>query len=219
MYWWDYKAGYDVVFSQFGWNNSREQQIALVRGAATVQNKTWGAIITWTDNNGTYLESGPQLYDDMVLAYTNGAKYIVVFNYPTIEGNSYGILTQDHFEALQKFWNKIQNQPTSNQYSAQNVLVLPRNYGWGMRNPNDRIWGFWGPDEKSPQIWNATQSRLSEYFPQHFVYDDPLFQIGNIYAKIYYWNTTVSLDRASLQAAKFLILSIANEDAANNNHK
>ena len=193
LYWWDYKAGYDVVLTQFGWNNSREQQIALVRGAATVQNKTWGAIITWTYNNGTYLESGPQMYDDMVLAYDNGAKYIAVFNYPSLEGNPYGILTQEHFDALQKFWNKIQNQPTSNSYSAQNVLVLPRNYGWGMRNINDRIWGFWGPDEKSPQIWNATQNALTRYFPNiDIVYDDPNFQIENIYAKIYYWNTTVS---------------------------
>ncbi len=128
----------------------------------------------------------------MVLAYNNGAKYIVVFNYPTIDGNSYGILTQEHFDALQKFWNKIQNQPTSNSFTAQNVLVLPRNYGWGMRNQNDRIWGFWGTDENSPQIWNATQNMLNQYFPNiDVVYDDSGLPLSNNYSKIFYWNITV----------------------------
>ena len=191
LYWWDYQAGYDVVFSEFGWNNSREQQIALVRGAAQVQNKTWGAIMTWTYDNGTYLESGPQLYDDMLLAYENGAKYVIVFNYPTISGNPYGVLTQDHFDAIQKFWNKIQSDPTSNSYSAQNVLVLPRNYGWGMRSPNDKIWGLWGPDDKSPQVWNATQTLLTRDFPNiDIVYDDPAFPLEGNYTNIYYWNAT-----------------------------
>ena len=39
LYWFDYKAGYDVVFAEFGWNYSRQLNIALNRGAATVQNK------------------------------------------------------------------------------------------------------------------------------------------------------------------------------------
>jgi hypothetical protein len=191
LYWWDFKGGYTVVLSEFGWNNSREQQIALVRGAATVQNKTWGAIVTWTYTDGAYLESGTQLYDDMVLAYNNGAKYIVVFNYPAIEGNPYGILTEDHFDALQRFWNKIQQQPNDDSYSAQNVLVLPRNYGWGMRNSNDKIWGLWGPDYRSPQIWNATENTLSRYFPNiDIVYEDSDFSVGDHYSNIIYWNST-----------------------------
>ncbi len=32
------------------------------------------------------------------------------------------------------------------------MLVLPQNYGWGMRNPNDTIWGFWLTDGKTLQI-------------------------------------------------------------------
>ena len=139
------------------------------------------------------IESGPQMYDDMVLAYDNGAKYIAVFNYPTLEGNSYGILTQEHFDALQKFWNKIQNQQASNSFTVQNVLVLPRNYSWACVTQMTKYGVSRGPDEKSPQIWNATQNMLNQYFPNiDIVYDDPLFQIGNIYAKIYHWNTTVS---------------------------
>ena len=47
LYWFDYLGGYDVILAQFGWNQSITQEIALVRGAARMQNKRWGAIITW----------------------------------------------------------------------------------------------------------------------------------------------------------------------------
>ena len=42
LYWWDYLAGYDVVFAELGWNHNEAQHIALCRGAANVQNKDWG---------------------------------------------------------------------------------------------------------------------------------------------------------------------------------
>jgi hypothetical protein len=42
LYWFDYLAGYDVVFTELGWNHSDIQHIALCRGAANVQNKKWG---------------------------------------------------------------------------------------------------------------------------------------------------------------------------------
>ena len=190
LYWFDYLAGYDVMLAQFGWNHSRVQDIALIRGAARVQNKEWGVIVTWTYSNPPYLETGQQLYDDMVMAYENGAKYITVFNYPTI--NDYGILKQEHFDALERFWSKIHTGFQQPAYSAETALVLPKNYGWGMRNPNDTIWSFWGPDEKSPQIWNITRTLLGRYALRiDIVYDDSRFPLENKYTKIYYWNSTL----------------------------
>ncbi len=192
LYWFDYQCGYDILFSQFGWNNSRAQDIALVRGAAKVQNKSWGAIMTWTYDKEPYLETGQELYDDMTLAYENGAKYVIVFNYPTITGNSFGDLRQEHFDAIKQFWSKIQSNANSKGYSAQNVLILPKDYGWGMRSPDDKIWGLWGPDDKSPQIWNTTQTLLTRYFPNlDIVYDDPIFLLEGNYTKIYYWNSSL----------------------------
>ena len=41
LYWFDYKAGYDVVWAQVGWNHTLEQDIALARGAAKMQDKSW----------------------------------------------------------------------------------------------------------------------------------------------------------------------------------
>jgi hypothetical protein len=80
LYWFDYAAGYDTVFAEFGWNYSRLLNIALCRGAANMHGKDWGAVLTWTYKQPPYLESGDDLYKDMVLAYDNGAKYIILFD-------------------------------------------------------------------------------------------------------------------------------------------
>ena len=61
LYWFDYLSGYDVVLSQIGWNLSYNQQIAQIRGAAELQNKEWGIIITWKYQNPPYLDSGAEI--------------------------------------------------------------------------------------------------------------------------------------------------------------
>jgi len=188
LYWFDYLAGYDVVFAEFGWNHSRIQDIALVRGAARVQDKEWGAIVTWTFNDPPYLEDGERLYEDLLLAYENGAKYFVVFNYPEI--NDYGILTGTHFSALERFWQKIQFDDSHVPIMADSVLVLPKNYGYGMRRENDTVWGLWEADEKSVQIWNVSRILLSQHAPYlDIVYEDDRFSLEE-YFEIFYWNST-----------------------------
>ncbi len=190
LYWFDYLAGYDVLLAQFGWNHSRAQDIALVRGAARVQNKAWGAIITWTYTDPPYLETGDRLFDDMFLAYENGARYIVVFNYP--KTGDYGILKDEHFDAIERFWESVRKDSNYTPVTAKTALVLPKNYGWGMRNPNDVIWGIWGPDEKSTQIWNITRTLLAQEFPNiDLMYDDDSFSFKDKYSKIYYWNSVL----------------------------
>ena len=97
LYWFDYIGGYDVIFAEFGWNNSIVQEIALVRGAAQIQNKSWGAIITWKYMNQPYLDTGDSIYYQMRTAYEAGAKYVVIFNYAEINGDSFGIMRDEHF--------------------------------------------------------------------------------------------------------------------------
>ena len=71
------------------------------------------------------------------------------------------------------------------------MLVLPENYAWGMRHIDDKIWGYWGPDEKSQQIWDLSQELLSEYgFTLDIVYEDSAFSVEELYQDIYYWNFT-----------------------------
>ena len=192
LYWFDYLSGYDVVFAELGWDLNQVQHIALCRGAANVQNKQWGAIITWATNDPPYLATGIQMYQDMLTAYRAGAKYIIVFNYPQI--NPYGALTEEHFAAIKAFWNQIHISPksVSGKVEGQVALVLPKDYGWGMRNPYDGIWGLWPADEKAPMIGTNIAKLIKEYnLKLDIIYDDPSFNYTEKYSKIYFWNSTV----------------------------
>ena len=202
LYWFDYIGGYDTLFAQLGWNQTESmstypnvnQQIALalLRGAATMQNKDWGAIITWKYTQPPYLDTGANIYNQMLAAYNSGAKYITIFDYPyNLTGNPYGVMTDEHFQALEQFWNQIAKQ-VPNSVHAKAALVLPPDYGFGMRSPTDKIWGFWGPDDKSPIIWDATLTLLSQYGSRlDIIYDDPTFPIEGNYSRVYYWNQTI----------------------------
>jgi hypothetical protein len=146
LYWFDYLAGYDTVFVELGWNHDTQKHIALCRGAATAQQKDWGTIIVWKDRDpendekGVY-KTGPEMLQDMLVAYETGAKYVIIFNYPTNpSGNPYSILTDEHLVAMQQFWNHMQQHPEEyGKTEAQAALVLPNNYAWGMRHLDDRI--------------------------------------------------------------------------------
>jgi hypothetical protein len=199
LYWFDYKAGYDTVFAEIGGTggiNSKLQQISECRGAANMQNKQWGAIITWTNTNPPYLGNGTALLEDMFLAYHAGAKYIIVFNYPTYpETNPYGILTQEHFDAMREFWNEIHSgqKNTFGTENAQVAFVLPKEYGSGLRTPTDRIWGLWKADNLSSPIWNNINQLVKTYGSRlDIIYDDPQFSLEGKYTITYYWNTSTT---------------------------
>ncbi|MCW4009549.1 MAG: pectinesterase family protein [Candidatus Bathyarchaeota archaeon] len=199
LYWFNYKAGYDTVLAEFGWGNDRQMVISLCRGAATAQGKDWGAIICWqvhTTETAGWLESGPALYSDLVLAYNNGAKYAVVFDYAGDgQANPYefGILTDEHFEALQNFWDYIQQNPEKHgSVKADTALVLPEGYGMGFRGVTDKIWGFDEADVWTLQIYNDTIRLLNEYGSRlDIVYSDPEFQeaIVDRYANVISWTS------------------------------
>jgi hypothetical protein len=192
LYWYDYEAGYDSVFCEFGWNNTRAVNIALCRGAAEMHNKTWGVMITWTYDQEPYIESASELYQDMITAYGAGAKYIAVFNYPNIE--PYGLLTEDHFSAIEEFRDFVNQNPqnrTTNQ--AKVAYVLPENYGWGFRTPDDKIWGVWEADSMAEEIWNDINDLTQEYeYDFDVIYSSPwtTFFWRDHYDKTIWWNGT-----------------------------
>jgi hypothetical protein len=193
LYWFDYLAGYDTIFVELGWNHSRTQHIALCRGAANVQDRDWGAIIVWTYNNPPYLESGTKILQDMTTAYQAGAKHIVVFNFPYDQ--PFGILEKEHFDAMETFWEMTHSQQSSlERVEAEVAFVLPKNYGWGMRRLDDRIWKpEWGPDDKSPLIWENMNKLIERHgLKLDIIYDDPQFNYEEKYSQVIYWNSTIS---------------------------
>jgi len=194
LYWFDYKAGYGTVLAEFGWNHSRQLNVALCRGAAKVQTEEWGVMITSTYNGTPYMEPGDELYNDMFLAYNAGARYVVVFDYPKI--SQYGILTEEHFDAMKKFWNYIRGSPESHGNAKGEVAyVLPRDYGFGFRSANDAIWGLWKADQLSRKIWDDVNNLLDRYGSRlDVVYTDPELNdaVKRRYNKLIFWNETVT---------------------------
>jgi len=192
LYWFDYRGGYDVVFAEFGWNYSRQLNVALCRGAATAQNKEWGVMITWTYNNPPYLESGDKLLEDMVLAYDNGAKYILVFD--TNKNYTHGVLEKKHLDALKDFWNYAKNNPRKIEALSERVAyVLPKDYAYGFRGPKDKIWGFWeGEDDPlSYEISVDVGKFLEDYETKlDIIYDDEITLDGT-YSQYIFWNGTI----------------------------
>ncbi|XHH07692.1 MAG: hypothetical protein ACFCUE_08910 [Candidatus Bathyarchaeia archaeon] len=193
LYWWDYQGGYDTVFAELGWNNSVAQEVALVRGAANLQDKSWGTILTWKYTHAPYLTDGNEMFEQMKASYEAGAEYVIVFNYAQDMSSPYGTLKEEHFQALERFWNDVAQNPvvTHGSVKAEAVLVLPKDYGWGMRFRADKIWGLWEPDGTSEQVWSQLQSKLGQYGQKlDIVYDDPAYPVTVKYGEVFYWNQT-----------------------------
>jgi hypothetical protein len=195
LYWFDYKAHYDVVFAEFGWNYSRTINVALDRGAANVQNRDWGVMITWKYCEPPYLESEDELYNDLVYAYEGRAKYILIFDanenytHSTLIGN-------ERLNALKRFWQYATDNPRPSDPPSDRVAyVLPKDYGYGFRGPNDTIWGLWGADkyEHSLKISTEVGALIDEYQNRlDVIYDDGLKANSSYgYSKIIFWNGTV----------------------------
>lgn len=193
LYWFTYQAGYSTVLGEFVGNASRAHHIALCRGPATAFNRDWGAIVTWKYNQPPYLESGEELYNDLALAYSAGAKYAVVFSYPEV--GKFGTLTEEHFEALERFWKTLHTDPASFSVNkAEAVYVVPADYGFSFGNPTSPIWGLFPADDLAAKLYGDIEA-LTEMYGARF---DVLYEsaetarvVGN-YSRVYYWNQTIS---------------------------
>ena len=163
--------------------------MALCRGAAAIQNKEWGVIITWTYDQPPYLGSGAELYEDLIYAYRSGAKYVLVFD--SNEEYSEGTLNQEHLNALKNFWQYVKAHPRENDNGMDRVAyVLPKDFGYGFRGPEDKIWGLWEGDELVSAISEDVGFLLEEYGSKlDIIYDDRL-KLDNTYLKYYFWNGT-----------------------------
>ena len=194
LYWFDYKAGYSAVLTEFGWNHSRPLHIALCRGAAEAYNRDWGAIVTWTYNVTPFIYSGEELYSDLKLAYNNGATYAVVFDYPVT--GTYGILADEHFDKLEEFWSYVQSNPQEHGvFQGEVAYVLPQHYGFGFRSAEDKIWGLWEADELSEKVWHDVNTLINQYGSRlDIVYSDPevMDAVERRYEKLFFWDETIA---------------------------
>lgn len=210
LFWFDYKAGFSTVFTEIGElheQNRKIEQIALCRGAANAQHKDWGAIITFASYNPITPEDGTTLLNDMTMAYEAGAKYVIIFNY-VVDGQCF--FTDEQFNAMKQFWDNIHASPERRGiYSGQVAFVLPNNYGWGLRAPHDKIWGFWPADNQSSQIWNNMNALIDKYgLNLDIVYDDPQVDIQGLYGKTYLWNSTLNLNDENFASQPYVYIPL-----------
>jgi hypothetical protein len=194
--WFDYKANYTTVLAEFVGNESRNRIIAQDRGAAAAFQKDWGVIVNWKYNQPPhYLESGEELYSDLALAYSAGASYGVVFSYPNLTGSAFGILEEEHFGALQRFWSTLHSNPESfGDNHAEVAYVLPADYGFGFRSSGDRVWGLL-PDELAARVYNDVTLLTDRYGAKlDILYDEPdrIAPLLEGYGQVFYWNQTVT---------------------------
>jgi hypothetical protein len=210
LYWYDYQGGYDTVFAEYGWNSSRQLNTALCRGAATAQDKAWGAIITWTYKAPPYLENGTELFNDMLYAYNNGAKYIIVFD--ANEDWTQGILTTQHLDALKQFWSYVKENPRpNNNANSRSTVILPYSYGYGLRGPEDKIWGLWPADNVSYSLCVGINFMLQQYGDNlDIIYDSGLSKdsLGK-YQNVIYWNDSSKFPDVMPISASFSEYSLA----------
>jgi hypothetical protein len=187
LYWFDYKAGYDAIFTEFILGSNNQLAVALCRGAAAALNKEWGVIITY---GASFEETGNELYNDMILAYDNGAKYIVVFD--SNPDHSAGSLKPEHFQAMQQFWQYIHQNPRKTVPTDKRVAyVLPKDYGVGLRWREEKIWGLFHADNVSTKLYDDANNLLEHYVAKlDIVYDDGIDFIHNGgYSRIIQWDS------------------------------
>ncbi len=193
LYWFDYLGGYNTVFAELFGQQTDAQTLGLVRGAADMQDKSWGVMVEPSSQSPLNLQTGDQIFNELKQSYEDGAEYGVVFNYAPDTNSTAGLLQDEQFNAIQRFWTDVvQNPKATNNIKGQNVLVLPSDYGSSLRSPTDNIWGIWQPDNSSQQVWNSVQASLAKYGSKlDIVYNDPNFSTAGKYQRIIYWNQTV----------------------------
>ena len=140
-----------------------------------------------------YLANGQEIYDQMKLSYECGAKYVLIFNYAENMTAPFCTLNDDHFQALQRFWNDVVKNSFEHKgvIKAEAAFVLPNSYGGGLRKADDTVWGLWQPSAEYQHIWSNLQAALAKHGPKlDIVYEDPAYPAASHYQKIIYWNQT-----------------------------
>ncbi len=190
LYWFDYKGGYDTLLAEFSADNDRQIPIALCRGAATAQYKDWGIMITKNDTEAP-LESPDKMYSDMVTAYENGAKYIVIFD--SNSNYTHGILTEGHLQTLKQFTGYAHQHPRTNESTSERTaFVLPKDFALGFRGKTDKIWGLWEADAFSSEMYVQLNNLLKQYGTKlDVIYDEGIDCDVLGYARFVFWNGTM----------------------------
>ena len=87
----------------------------------------------------------------------------------------------------------MDNPRTSDPTSDRVAYVLPKDYGYGFRGSDDKIWGLWEADALSLEISTEVASLIDKYQNRlDMIYDDGLMINRSYgYSKLIFWNGTI----------------------------
>jgi hypothetical protein len=83
-----------------------------------------------------------------------------------------------------KNFNQIQGS-----IKVDSVMILPKNYGYGARWMEDKVWGIFKADDQTKQIWNRIQTSLNMHGLEiNNIYFDSNFPLPIQYQNVYSYN-------------------------------
>jgi hypothetical protein len=72
------------------------------------------------------------------------------------------------------------------------AYILPKDFAYGFRGPNDKIWGLWEADDLSFEISTDLGSLIDKYKGNLDIIHDDDLRVNNLkgYSELIFWNGT-----------------------------
>jgi hypothetical protein len=102
-------------------------------------------------------------------------------------------MTDAHFDVMRNFWNYAKDHPRPAKYAAETAYVLPVDYGYGFRGPNDLLWGLWPADSLSAKVWSDADALIkARGMNLDIVYETKIdgVSVNLQYRTLIFWNGT-----------------------------
>ena len=101
-------------------------------------------------------------------------------------------MTEEHLKQCNSFGTTQTDGKAAEKITAQVALLLPEDYGVGLRHLNEKIWGLWQPDNDYQQIWQNINKLSDRYgLKLDIIYNDGKIDPAKIYKNVYLWNQTI----------------------------
>ena len=86
------------------------------------------------------------MYTQMRSSYECDAEYVIIFNYAENMTGPYGTLQEEHFQALERFWNEVVQNPNV----AHGGIKAEAELWMGHANPAGHCLGSMGTNTRIP---------------------------------------------------------------------
>jgi len=88
-----------------------------------------------------------------------------------------------------RIMEKIKNpEVIQGSIKADTLVIFPKNYGWGTRWAEDKVWGIFKADQQTQQLWTLMQTTLEKHgLNTDIIYEDTNYPPPSTYQNIYHY--------------------------------